>query len=268
MPTVQSAGVPIYYEMAGVGHPIMLVHGYLSSLTSWQQTGWVEFVVGRGRSVVALDCRGHGRSGKPHDPAAYEDPRMPGDVLAVLDAAALERVDLMGYSMGAAIALSLLARFPERFSSVIAGGVGLPVVPPTPQVAAAIAAAMEADDVSTISEPVPRFFRAFADSRGNDPYRIGDVNADLQAFAAIARRSTSLRSISAADEGALRKNSVPVLVVVGDKDPVLPDAQRLMQTVPHAQLVVVPGDHLSAIPAPAYKEAVASFLTEHSLGAA
>jgi pimeloyl-ACP methyl ester carboxylesterase len=70
----------------------VLLHGYLSSFEgNWQQTGWIDFLVGQGRSVVALDCRGHGRSGKPHDPAAYEDPLMLDNVLAVMDAAARER---------------------------------------------------------------------------------------------------------------------------------------------------------------------------------
>jgi len=64
--------------------------------------------------VVGTDCRGHDRSDKPHDSSAYEDPQMPNDVLAVMDALGLERVDLMGYSMGGAIAINLLARHPGR----------------------------------------------------------------------------------------------------------------------------------------------------------
>jgi pimeloyl-ACP methyl ester carboxylesterase len=103
MPVVDSAGVPIHYETTGEGPPILLVHGYLSSFEgNWRQSGWIEFLVGQGRSVVGLDCRGHGRSGKPYDPDAYEDPRMPDDVLAVMDAVRLDRVDPMGYSMGGA----------------------------------------------------------------------------------------------------------------------------------------------------------------------
>jgi pimeloyl-ACP methyl ester carboxylesterase len=257
--------VPIYYEIAGKGPPIVLVHGYLSSLEgNWGQSGWIEFLVGRGHSVVGLDCRGHGRSGKPYDPAAYEDPLMPSDVLAVMDAAALERVDLMGYSMGGAIALALLARFPERFASVIVGGAGLPVAARNPELRAAIAAALEAEDVSQISDPVARFFREFAESRAHSPNSFADVDPDLLALAAISRGG-GLRSISEAEKAALKQVQVPLLVVVGDKDPALPDAQRLSEAAPNARLVVVPGeDHLSAIPATAYKQAVAAFLEERS----
>jgi pimeloyl-ACP methyl ester carboxylesterase len=84
MPMVDSAGVPIHYEVAGQGPPVVLVHGFMSSMDSWVRTGWVEFLMARGRSAVRLDVRGHGGSGKPHDPTAYENPRMPGDVLAVM----------------------------------------------------------------------------------------------------------------------------------------------------------------------------------------
>ena len=239
----------------------MLVHGYLSSLEgNWGQSGWIEFLVGDGRSVVGSDCRGHGRSGKPHDPAAYEDPRMPSDVRAVMDAAGLERVDLMGYSMGGAIAVALLARCPERFNSVIVGGAGLPVAARDPRRSAAIAAALEAEDVSTISDPVALFFRQFAESRAHDPHSFADVDPDLRALAAISQRSSGVRSGVAA---ALPQVQVPLLVVVGDKDETLPDSQRLSETVPNAQLVILPGeDHVSAIPAVAYKHAVAAFLRE------
>ena len=67
MPFVISPGVPIHYEVVGAGPPIVLVHGFASSLEgNWDQSGWVDFLVGRGHTVVGLDCRGHGLSGKPH----------------------------------------------------------------------------------------------------------------------------------------------------------------------------------------------------------
>jgi pimeloyl-ACP methyl ester carboxylesterase len=51
------------------------------------------------------------RSGKPHDHGAYDRNQIADDVIAVMDAAALDRADLMGYSIGGRIAISLLARF-------------------------------------------------------------------------------------------------------------------------------------------------------------
>src|ERR1700751_937139 len=125
MPTVLSAGVPIHYEVIGTGTPILLVHGYLSSFEgNWGQSGWVDFLLARGRQVVGMDTRGHGLSGKPYDPRAYDGDQIPNYVIAVMYAVGLERTDVMGYSMGGRIVTSLLARIPKRFTSVIVGGAG------------------------------------------------------------------------------------------------------------------------------------------------
>ena len=129
--------------------PIVLVHGFtLSFERNWQREGWVEYLLAQGRTVIGLDFRGHGASGKPRDPAAYAGNQMPDDVLAVMDGLGLERADLLGYSMGGWISFNLLARFPGRFSSVVAGGSG---VRPFRQ-SEAVIEALEADDPSGIAD--------------------------------------------------------------------------------------------------------------------
>jgi pimeloyl-ACP methyl ester carboxylesterase len=164
MSIVQSAGVPIYYEEIGDGAPIVLVHGFSYSIEGWRQTGWIEFLRSQGRRVIGIDPRGHGRSGKPHDPAAYDGDQLADDVLAVLDAVGLERTDIMGYSMGGRIAMNLLARFPNRLNSAIIGGVGLsPGHDLVRQ--ATVASALEADDVSSISDPAARAMRQSVEMR-------------------------------------------------------------------------------------------------------
>jgi pimeloyl-ACP methyl ester carboxylesterase len=173
MPTVQSGGVPIHYEVIGRGQPIVLVHGFSSSFDSdWQLSGWVDFLVGEGRQVIGRDCRGHGNSGKPHSPQAYAGNRIPDDVVAVMDAAGIERADIMGYSMGALVTLNLLSRHAERFTSVVVGGVGLPKPTTDPQRRARLAAALEASDPATIIEPTALRFRQ-AGTRTRDWSRRG-----------------------------------------------------------------------------------------------
>jgi pimeloyl-ACP methyl ester carboxylesterase len=67
------------------------------------------------------------------------------------------------------------------------------------------------------------------------------------------------------DENALRQVQLPVLVVVGGSDPALRSAQLLVETVPHAELVVLPDEtHMTALPAQGFKEAVAAFLEKHA----
>ena len=118
-------GVALAYERHGAGPAIMLVHGFGSSrLQNWKSTGWFGGLAEAGFSLVAMDSRGHGDSGKPHDPAAYSHDRMADDVTLVMDACGLDRALVLGYSMGGFIGLRLLAAHPDRVIKLAVAGVG------------------------------------------------------------------------------------------------------------------------------------------------
>src|SRR5690348_17903630 len=109
-----SDGIKLAYEIVGEGRPIVLVHGFASDRgQNWKNVGWYETLTGAGFRVVALDFRGHGMSDKPHDDASYGD-NMVDDIVAVMDAADLTSADVMGYSMGGILTVSLLMTHPER----------------------------------------------------------------------------------------------------------------------------------------------------------
>src|SRR5207302_6396416 len=74
-----------------------------------------------GFQVIALDCRGHGKSDKPHDPAQY-GPEMAADVVRLLDHLKIEKAHLIGYSSGAFIAGKVAAIHHELVLSVVYGG--------------------------------------------------------------------------------------------------------------------------------------------------
>ena len=90
-----SDGVALAFERLsppeGPVHPaIVLVHGFGSSRAqNWKATGWYGGLTAAGFPIVAMDCRGHGDSGKPHDPAAYGHDRMAEDVALVMKACSL-----------------------------------------------------------------------------------------------------------------------------------------------------------------------------------
>jgi len=72
-----SDGVDIAYVDQGSGGAVLLIHGFASNLrVNWIDTGWVRLLTDAGYRVVAIDNRGHGESGKPHDPARYGGPIM------------------------------------------------------------------------------------------------------------------------------------------------------------------------------------------------
>src|SRR5439155_3680505 len=126
------------------------------------------------RRVVGVDARGHGRSDKPHDPAAYENSAMVRDVGALLDHLALSRVDLVGYSMGAATAVRFAAQ-DRRVRRLVLGGIGGdPAEWSSAEHIAArrdradrILVGLEADDPETVTDPLARRARSLMEQRGN-----------------------------------------------------------------------------------------------------
>jgi pimeloyl-ACP methyl ester carboxylesterase len=249
VPTIQSNGLWIHYEAEGdpAQPTVLLVHGFASNgADNWVATGWVKALRAAGRRVVYLDCRGHGASDKPRDPAAYSLDAMAGDVEELLRYANARTVDLFGYSMGARISLHLLTRGKSaRVRSAILGGVGENTLRARRD-AAAIADALAAPDASKVENPVARAFRDFAEGRGND----------LLALAAVSRAQPH-----ALEREKLAAVRTPTLVVAGSKDVLVGSPQGLAAALGNARAEVVPdADHLTAVAHPRFKEVVLSFL--------
>ena len=121
----RSDGVRIAYDVTEGPRPVLLVHGFASTAAAtWGATGWLRTLEGAGRSVLAPDLRGHGRSDKPHRPGAYSPTEMAADLCAVLDDAGATQVDVIGYSMGVRVVSALTQHAPERIRRITLGGAG------------------------------------------------------------------------------------------------------------------------------------------------
>ena len=247
MPHFNSEGAKVSYDVTGEGEPILLVHGFVANADdNWSRTGWVQALTRAGRKVVTFDLRGHGASGKFYNPSDYTIEKMAGDALALLDHLGIGRVDLMGYSMGAGIAIYLAARHGERFGSVVLGGVGGRMLEPSDR-GHETAAALEADDLSTIANRTAQGFRLYAEKLGQD----------LKALAACARAP---RGEDVADLLSAIRN--PVLVIAGARDDMAGDPNDIAERIAGARAEIIPGtDHMFALPNPMFKGAVMDFLT-------
>ena len=82
--------------------------------------------------LILLDARGHGKSGKPHEPSAYTLSERTRDVIAILDHLGIKKANYLGYSMGGWLGLGLASAFPKRFYSIIVGGIGPEALSPEP----------------------------------------------------------------------------------------------------------------------------------------
>src|SRR6266852_4454258 len=249
-----SDGVRLNYELHGpeAGPPVVLVHGFASDYKlNWLGTRWQESLTGAGYRVIGLDCRGHGRSDKPHDPAAYAIDVMAADVRRLLDELGVPSAHYTGYSMGARIGLQSVLDFPERVRRAVLGGLG---ASGAVEDAARIARALRGGNPES---PSAQSFQKFASARS--------IN-DLQALAACIE---GLGRSSQLDPQRLAAIRTPILLVAGERDEIARDAAALGSQIPSAQLVIVPGrDHMGTVPAGQFKEAALEFLAETDFGGA
>ncbi len=118
-----SNGVKIHYLVEGTGEPVVLIHGLLANaMLNWELPGIIAGLA-KNHQVIALDCRGHGLSGKPVSEDQY-GVKMVDDVVRLMDHLGIKKADIVGYSMGGAITMKLMVLHPERVRSAVVGGMG------------------------------------------------------------------------------------------------------------------------------------------------
>ena len=171
---------------------------------------------------------------------------MGADVTRLMDHLGIERAVLIGYSMGASIAIELMLSHPERWRAIVLGGIAYDDGLEDKADRDAIAEAYRADDPATIKSPVAKAYRRFAESMPND----------LKALAALIEAERS-----PFDPAKLAAVQTPVLIVVGTNDNAIGDPKPLAKIIPGARLVMLEGrDHMTAPGDPRFKKAVLDFL--------
>lgn len=261
-----SHGVKIRYVTAGKGEAVVLIHGWMSDSSMWGTDGKgnTKLNTAEGFQAIALDCRGHGKSDKPHVPEKY-GPEMAADVVRLLDHLKIERAHLIGYSSGAFIAGKVAATHPERVLSVIYGGQ-----------APVIAGKVKATDFSECDT-----FAQFVDE-GKDlgSYLIAVMpegrpkpteeqakaiakfmydGKDVKAFAAAGRSFKDL----AVSEDDLKKCQAPILFIHGGNESahVKGRVEMVHTLLSRGEVKIVEGgDHMTTLAKPEFGSAVIEFL--------
>lgn len=228
--------------------PVVLHHGFVADAeANWVATGGVGALTAAGRRVIALDARGHGHSEKPHDRGCYGEQRMARDLAILLDTLAASQVDLVGYSMGAIVAL-IFSSGDERVRRLIVGGVGSGVIDCGGVDRRAVSNesiidALSVDDPSALQESEAQAFRQLADALG----------ADREALVAQAH---------AVYQGgiALERISAATLILAGEDDPLALRPEALAEAIPGATLRMVRGNHIGAVVDPRFVQSIVDFL--------
>jgi len=260
---LQVEGMTWTVRVAGRGRPVLFLHGFSGSGLSWAGLG------GLGSRVRAIvpDLPGHGGtgweaaagavpggdageagSGPPDRRPRASVERTADDLAAIVRRLGAERVDVVGYSMGARIALRLAVAHPEALGRLALEAPAAGIADPAARGARAAADAERARLV--VSEGI----EAFAARWEAEPVLAGEaaLPAGVRARQAAIRRSHAPLGLAASlvygGQGAMEPLhdrlafvTAPTLVVAGVEDPARARAEEVAAAIPGARLVLVPG---------------------------
>src|SRR4051794_29623509 len=200
-----SNGISFYYDEQGEGEgePLVLLHG---GIASGEMFAALAPALAAGRRVITIDLQGHGRTGdvdRPFDVAAMAD-----DVAGVVEQLG-GRADLLGYSLGGAVALRLALQHPERVNDLVLVSIAIKRTGNHPEVLTAMDAMTPAAAEFIKPSPPGQFYAAHAP----DPDAWGTL---------IAKTSAALKDdYDWTDE--VRGLQPRTLLVYADADSVRPD---------------------------------------------
>lgn len=262
MPYFDNDGIKIYYEIEGEGPPVVLIHGSgLNLENSWKPINWVETLKDNYR-LILLDCRGHGKSDKPHDDSYYGQ-KMNDDVIKLMDHLSIEKANFFGYSMGAYIIFRLLSKKSEIFISAILGGFVLTLDykefskdnERAQVMIKRIVEAFRAEGIKHVKDPMARAFRQAMGSGDNDVLALAAAQlGSLEEWSGIMASPDQIRE-------SLKNIKVPVMTVVGSNEMLKGDKTLIAQLLPDACHFQIQGkDHLTVVQDPKFHMVVKAFL--------
>src|SRR6266702_4218789 len=107
-------GISLYYEVHGTGKPLIMLHGGFGSFEMFTA---LSPALGLDQHVIGVDLYGHGRTALTDRPLRFE--HMADDIAGLIQHLGLEKADLLGFSLGGAVALQTAIRHPERVNKLV-----------------------------------------------------------------------------------------------------------------------------------------------------
>ncbi len=266
---VEVSGAPLYYEVAGDGPVLVLIHEGLADSRMYDD----QFRVFAQRyRVVRYDLHGFGRSGTPTQPYTHSE-----DLGTLLDHLGIERAALLGMSLGGGIALDFAVTYPARVDALalLAAGIGgLSLVDMDPATAALAAPVAEAFKSGDFVRAIELSVRLWVDGTERSPEEVdpGVRERFRELYTDVLRRlregGRQADPLDPPTYTRLGEIAAPTLVVVGSGDiPAVRNlADVLARSIPNAGEVVLPRlAHLLNLERPAVvNRLVLDFLAEHS----
>jgi pimeloyl-ACP methyl ester carboxylesterase len=220
-------GINMYYEIHGIGSPLVLIHGGGSTIQT--SFGAILPQLAEHNKVIAVELQAHGHTSDRKAPETFDQDA--DDVAELIKFLKIEKADFMGFSNGGNTSMKIAMRHPEIVNKLIL--------------------------VSSFYKRagmIPGFFD------GMEKATIENMPEHLkEAFLAIKKDSTALQSMFEKDRSRmlhfvdwkdeeLAAINAPALIIIGDRHVVIPEhAVEMSHVITKSELMILPGDHGSFI---------------------
>jgi 2-succinyl-6-hydroxy-2,4-cyclohexadiene-1-carboxylate synthase len=238
-------GLEFHVEVEGSGPPLLLLHGFSGSARSFDA---VRPALAERARVISLDLIGHGGTVAPEQAERYSFDWSTRDLAALLDERGIERVDLLGYSLGGRVALHFAVHMPGRVDRLIAESASPGIESDAERQARLASDAALADRIERLG------VAAFVDEWQAQPLLA--LGAHVPAALVEAQRAERLRNSAVGLANSLRgmgagqqtplwsrlaSLDLPVQIIVGQRDGRYCDiAERMHSHLPNSVLTIVP----------------------------
>ena len=239
-------GVRLYYEEAGVGHPIVFVHEFAGDYRSYETQ--MRYFSRRNR-CIAFNARGYPPSDVPEDWERYSQERARDDIRDVLTGLGLAKAHIVGISMGGFAVLHFGFAYPELASALVVAGCGYGAQPDKRQL-------FQEETARTAAQIETKGMAEVSITYGSGPTRVQLQNKDPRGYAEFRAQLAEHSSKGAANtmrgvQGRrpslweltepMKRLGVPSLIATGDEDdPCLEPGILMKRAIPTAALVVFP----------------------------
>src|ERR1700744_4328253 len=216
-------GIQMYYEMHGAGHPLVLIHGGGSTITTTFGTILPELA--KSHKVIAVEMQAHGHTGDRDAPETFEQDA--DDIAELLRQLNIPVADIFGFSNGGNTAMEIAIRYPDVVSRLVIASTFY-------NRSGAPSGFWDGFAGATLSN-MPQVYQDEYLKITNSPERLLNMfNKDVERMKAFKDWSKE----------AISSINVPALVVIGDRDLPLPEhAVEMYRILPQGRLAILPGTH-------------------------
>lgn len=242
-------GTSLYYEMYSVqskSPTIFFIHGVGGDVDAWQyiKSNFLE----KGFSSIAMDIRGHGYSGHPKKFKGYKIENFVEDFIAILDAENIDKVILVGHSLGAVLATHITLNHPERLEKLVL--ISSSHIPP-PYLRLPVLKQISTSLINVFSFISPPPIRP-----GHSMYPVGKFHKDVEIYGllrTVARNSIKSYLLSSKEtlrhelKSRLSSITLPTLILSGDADTIFPTpiSEFIHSQIPNSQFKIIKeGNHV------------------------